>query len=108
LVASTLEKLLTVTTPVAVTTYTPSGAGLWRVAIYYRVVTATTTVTITVSYTDVGGAQVLTILGATGKTVGSYALADTAVYCAAGSPITVNVTAATANQVYVSADILQD
>jgi hypothetical protein len=103
--ATQAEKQLTTTAATSVVTYTPAGAGNFKIGGYFRVVTATTVVTWTVTWTDVTGAQTLTVLSAVSEVVGSYALVDFMVNAAAGSAITVTATAGTANQVYASASI---
>jgi len=101
--APVLEDELTVTTLTNVLTYTPAQAGLFQVSVYYRVVTATTTVTVQVTSTDVTGAQTTVLVNAVARAVGSYAVASLPLYGAAGDAITVQAQAGTANQVFVSA-----
>jgi hypothetical protein len=105
--ATVKELELTTTGATAVLSYTPGTAGNFHLGVYFRVVTATTTVSATVTYTDVTGAQTITLLNAVAMVVGSYAFVDFMVDSAAGDAIAVNFTAGTANQVYVSASILQ-
>lgn len=101
-----VETLLTGTTQTAVATYTPgSTKGLW-IGLYYRVVTATTNVTISISYTDVTGSQTLTVIPTTSTATGSYPMGPIFI-CATAASVTVNVTAGTANQVYVTASIVE-
>ena len=69
--------------------------------------TAATVVTVVVTWTDVTGAQTVTLINAVSEATGSYALMGFAINSASGSAITVTFTAGTANQVYASASILQ-
>ena len=105
--ATASEVELTALTATNVVTYTPTGAGNFRIGIYFRVVTATTTVTLTVTWTDVTGAQTLTLLNGVSEVTGSYALAEFMVNSAAATAITVTFTVGTVNQVYASASIQQ-
>jgi hypothetical protein len=102
--AQASNTLLTTTNATNVVTLTPTALANYTVGVYLRVVTATTNVTVAISYTDSGGAQVNTVLNVQAIPVGSYScplifLESTA------SAITVTVTAGTANQVYASASI---
>lgn len=103
-VASVSDSLLTTTSPTSVVTYTPTTQGNYFIHIYYRVVTATTNLTLEVSYTDGTGAQTVTLLGPADQAVDSYRM-QSAFINATASAITVTATAGTANQVYVSATI---
>lgn len=90
----------------SVVTYTPTATkGIW-IAVYYRVVTATTNVTITISYTDPAGAQSATILPLTARTVGSYVEVPLFVLSTTAA-VTVSFTCGTANQVLATASILE-
>jgi len=100
------EILITTTAGQTILTYTAPTAGLLGVGAYFRVVTATTTVAITVNYTDATGAQSLTLVGSTAEAVGSYAGTLAVISVVAGSTVTVVVTAGTANQVYAGALIV--
>lgn len=105
--SSVAESLLSSTSPTNVTTYTPSVGGNFVIYVYFRVVTAATNVAIEIDYTDAGGAQVLQVLPSALEQVGSYAPpAPVYISAVAGQPITVKVTAGTANQVYASATII--
>jgi hypothetical protein len=105
-VAAVNEVLVTTTAGQAILTYTAPAAGVLAVGWYFRVVTATTTVAATVSYTDAAGSQTLTLLSATAEPVGSYAGTVATISVTAGSTVSVVVTAGTANQVYAGAVIL--
>lgn len=95
---------VTTTSATSIVTLTPPATGNYEIRIYYRVVTASTTVTITVTWTDPSGAQTLTLVNAVNTAVGSYVLAPTFINATAAA-ITVTATAGTANQLFVSADI---
>ena len=103
--ASANEVELTGTAAQTIATYTPSAAGAFLVGCRLRVTTATTVVTAQVTYTDATGAQTSTWLNAVPKAPGSYDLMPIVISSAAGSAITVSVTAGTANQVYAGAAI---
>ena len=94
-------------TGTAIVTYTPAASGNFLVAISFRVITATTNVTVTVTWTDATGAQTLTLLSAVAETTGSYTFTTFMVDDLATDAITVTMTAGTASQVYASASILQ-
>ncbi len=101
----TLEQELTTTAATTIASYTPSTPGFYDVAIFYRIVSANTPITLSVSYTDAGNSgQKDTLVNAVTQVVGDYATVDRIV-SAGGQPITVNMTAGTANQVYASAVI---
>ncbi len=104
-VASAQEVEVTVTTGQTVLTYTPTVSGPFQIGGYFRVVTAATTVGITVTYTDAAGAQTATLLASGSKAVGSYPLDPLVIDAIAGDAISVVVTAATIDQVYASAAI---
>jgi hypothetical protein len=97
------EQLITVTSQTTVLSYTPVAQGNFTIKVYLRVVTAATSVAITVTYTDATGSQTMPLVNAS-VPVGSY---DVTAFTNAttGSPIAVNVTAGTSSQVYVSAII---
>jgi len=101
-----IETELTGTGSVVVATYTPGSGANVLVSSYFRVVTGATAVTITITWTDVTGAQTITILNAATMSIGSYALAPVLIDSAASSAVAVNFTAGTANQVYASASII--
>ena len=103
--AHTYEQEITVTTAVTALTYTPTTSGLFRISFYFRVVTAATDVTVTVTTTDATGAQTWDVLPITSEAVGSYQLDAITVAGTSGDPIDVVVTAGTANQVYFSSSI---
>lgn len=101
----TSDSLLTTTGSTSVATHTPSAQGNFVAYIYYRVITAATDVTVTVTYTDGTGSQTNTVLSAQSSPVGSYSCVPVFIN-ATTSAISVNATAGTANQVYVSASIV--
>ena len=103
--AHTYEQEITVTTGQTVLTYTPTTSGLFRISFYFRVITAATDVTVTVTTTDATGAQTWDVLPLTSEAVGSYQLDSITVGATAGDAIDVVVTAGTANQVYFSSSI---
>jgi hypothetical protein len=104
--ASASETKITSTSATSLTQYTPAAQGNFLIMVYYRVITATTNVTIQITYTDAGGAQTITVLNIQSTAVGSYSTLPVFINAAAGSPITVQITAGTANQVYASTSIV--
>ncbi|MHB1870865.1 MAG: hypothetical protein ACYCT1_08425 [Steroidobacteraceae bacterium] len=106
--ARAIETELTTTVATVVATYTPTATeGFW-VTVFIRVITAATTVTVTVTFDDSAGtAQTLTLLPANSVAVGADALLSVFIVAGSAAAIDVNVTAAVANQVYASAIIAQ-
>lgn len=104
--ANSFDALLATTGATAVATYTPSANNNFVCYMYYRVSNASTDVTISITWTDVGGSQSLTVLSTTTKTVGSYSVAPVYLQAVSGNAITISFTAGTANNVHVSATIL--
>ena len=105
-VASVFEQEITSTSATTVLSYTPSAAGLYRILIFYRIITASTAITLSLTYTDPGGtAQTDAIVpSATTQSVGNYT-ATSLCASAASDALTITLTAGTANQVYISAII---
>jgi len=97
---------LTTTSPTNIVTYTPSAKGNFWVSVYFRVITAPTVVTVTVTYTDGSGSQTYTPISAVSEAVGSYIVAPFLLNSVAADAITITVTAGTANQVYASGSVL--
>ena len=104
-VASAAEVEVTVTTGQTVLTYTPTTSGPFLIGLYLRVITAATTVSAVVTYTDATGAQSKTLQASGSLAVGSYPLDSITIDALAGDAIDVVVTAGTADQVYASAAI---
>ena len=103
LISDNSNLLLTTTSATNVISYTPTTDGDFVVFVYYRVITATTTLTIDITWTDGTGAQVFSALPISAQTVGSYSTAPLYITAKTTAPIVVTATAATANQIYVSA-----
>lgn len=97
---------ITGTSAQQIASYTPPAKGNFVVYVYFRVVTGTTNVTITVTYADGSGVQTNTMLNAQTSAVGSYSLVPLHINATNAAPINVNVTANVANQVYASASIV--
>lgn len=98
------EYKITGTGATDVLTLTNPASGNYQVLAYYRVITATTTVTITVTWTDATGAQSNIVVNAVSSIVGSYSVAPILINVAPNSTdIKVTATAGTGNQVFVSA-----
>lgn len=103
--ATASNTLLTTTSATTIITYTPTVQKNFLLGIYYRVITGTTNVTITVTYTDDTGVQTNTMLNAQSSAVGSYSLVPLFINAKPTGAITITATASVANQVYVSANI---
>ena len=95
---------ITVTGGQAVNTFTPLTNGLFLLSVYLRV-TAATTVEVSATHQDVGGAQTTELLASQLLQAGSYALVPIAVEDVAGAAIAINVNAGAANQVYATTAI---
>jgi len=106
-VADAQPTLLTTTNATTVISYTPTAQGNYVVRVYLQVITAATTVTVQVTYADSVGAQTNPVLNAQSCAVDSYSLPPVYFNAVSGTAIAVVVTAGTASQVYVSADISQ-
>ncbi len=104
---ATAKEIAVGTGSTTIVTLAPATAGNYHIGIYFRVITATTNVTITVTWTDVTGAQTLTLLSVVAETVGSYTLTDFMIDSVITSAITVSMTAGTVSRVLASASILQ-
>lgn len=100
------EVAMSTTGETTIATKTPAAAGNVLIGIYFRVITATTDVTVKVTYTDATGAQTNTLLDAQASAVGSYSLPMMLINTTAAA-VAVKITAATANQVYGSATIME-
>lgn len=103
--ATVQEVELTTVSGTQILSYTPSVAMNINIGLYFRVITATTNVTITINWTDGTGAQILTVLNSVPETVGSYSLTNFMINSIANNAVTINFTAATINQVYASASM---
>ena len=105
---STHNLLLTTTTATTVLSYTPKTEGLYTAKVYLRVITASTEVTVTLTYDDSGGSQTYTpaALNAQTLAVGSYSMVDYSFEATPSAAIALTVTAGTANQVYVTSALV--
>ncbi|MDF2435490.1 MAG: hypothetical protein JWP44_5121 [Mucilaginibacter sp.] len=102
-----IESLLATTGATNVLSYTPAVAGNFLIYVSARVITAATNITVEVDYTDAGGAQVNMLYPLASVPLGTHMLNfPLFINAVAGSPITVKVTAGTANQAYISSSIV--
>lgn len=104
------EFLLSTTALTDVVKRRPQMLGNYQVLIYYRVVTAPTLLTVTVSWYDAAGAQSLDIVSAISAAVGSHAVQPLVINVVGDSEakyVKVSAQAATANQVYLSAQLIE-
>ena len=104
--AKAVATKLTATTATTIATFTPSSAGNYVLYAYFTVITATTTVTLEATWTDTSGSQSYTWVNAGSEAVGSYTLMPLYINSVASDAITITATAGTADQVYVSANIV--
>jgi hypothetical protein len=104
---SVSELELTGTSATTIVSVTPTAAGNFVLSTYVRVVTATTVFTLTASWTDQTGAQSISMVNNASLGVGSYVFDQYFINSAKADAITITGTAGTANQVYVSASIIQ-
>ena len=101
--ADVAETLLTTTNATTILTYTTPSAGNYVVYVYGRVVTAQTNVTVKVTFTDGSNTVQTYTIGPQASNVGPLFVLPFFFYALANTPIKVDVTAGTANQVYASA-----
>jgi hypothetical protein len=102
-----VEVQLTSTSATTVASYTPKSNGNFLVMVYFRV-TGGSSVNVTVQtiYTDATGTQTNTQLNAQSCAPNSYSLIPLFINAKTTGPITVSVTAGTANVVYASASVV--
>jgi hypothetical protein len=106
-VANASETQLTTTSSTNICSFTPTAQDNFLIFVYYRVVTGTTNVTIQITYNDASGAQTNTVLNAQSSAVGSYSCLPVFINATTGAAIIVKATGSVANQVYVSATVLE-
>jgi len=107
-VAKAVATELTTTSATTVATFTPSAAGLYIIKAAVVVLTAATTVTLTATWTDPnGGALTYTWENATSLPVGTRLELPLVVTATSTAAISVSAMAGTANQVYVTAAIIE-
>ena len=105
--ANASDTELTTTSATTIATFTPSAQGNFMVMVYYVVTTATTSLTLTATWADSFGSRIYSWVAGTNEAVGAYAKMPLYINAVTTNPITVSATAGTANQVYVSASIIQ-
>jgi hypothetical protein len=94
------------TNPTTIISTTPSTAGSFVIGAYYRVIGSLTTVTITVNWTDLSGAQSQTLVSSLASGAGNSYTSSPIYISATTSPITVVVTTNVGNTVYVTANVM--
>jgi len=104
--ASVQEDKLTTTAATNVVTFTPAANGNFIVTASVRIITAATTVTLTINWTDAAGVQQDVRMNAQSLAVGTHDVPIKFLNSVSGQAITVTATAGTANQALVSAAIL--
>jgi hypothetical protein len=85
--------------------YPPPSTGQYRVGYYIRVVTATTLLTLTLTWDDESGAQSLTLMSTEPLAVGSYPSGAQDIHAVAGTNIVLQATASAANRIFISASL---
>ncbi len=108
--SSVSEQHITTTSATDVINYTPAAQGNFLVVASFRVATATTNVSIKLTWTDQVGAQTqyivpLGVSGSINEAVGTYTCPVTFINATA-SNIKITVTSGTANNLYVSAAVI--
>ena len=104
--ANASDTELTTTTATTIATFTPTTQGNFILSVYYRVVTAATTLTLSAAWDDGTGAQTYTWVNSTSQAVGSYTLTQLYINATTSAAISISATAGTANQVYASGTII--
>jgi hypothetical protein len=104
-IARPAETELTTTSATNIFSVTPTATGMFVLLLYARVVTAATTVTAELTYTDNTGAQSYYVWNSQSLPVGSSAAVPFS-FEGTASAITLSVTAGTANQVSVLARLV--
>jgi hypothetical protein len=105
--ASANNTQLTTTNPTTIATYTTIAQGNYMVLLYYRVITASTNLSIAVNWTDSSGAQTNTPVPISSQIVGSNNVNPFYFNATNGSTISISATAGTANHIFISADIIK-
>jgi hypothetical protein len=104
--AATYNDLLTTTAPTNVVTFKPPIEAMLLVSISYRVITAATNVTVKIHGTDtLDGLTTFEVQALANKAAGSYLLPSYLIAMGQRGTCAVEVTAGTADQVYVTATI---
>jgi hypothetical protein len=107
--AAAVDTLLTTTSATTVAKVRPDMLRNYLVYVYYRIVTATTTVALNLTYYDgSGSAQSVALVPSAAQAVGAYTVLPvyiTAQGATESQYVTVTATAGTANQIYCSATI---
>ncbi len=106
--AVTENQEITSTSTTTLWSITPPANGIYSVKCYLRVITAATTVTLTLSYADSGGAQTYTpsALNAQSIAVGSHGVVAFDFEAVTGTAIVLSITCGTADQVYVTSALV--
>jgi hypothetical protein len=105
IMASCSDTKITSTSATTILTCTPTVQGNFEVNLYLGITSSTTPVTITITWTDGRGAQTYTMFNAYPFTADAHSIAPYFINAVANQPITLTITAGTANQVYVSGAI---
>lgn len=106
-VAAANDTEITGTAAQTVLQFTPPVQGNYVAKVYLRA-TATTTVSVSVTYADGGGTQTYPMLSSQSIAAGSHGTLVYAFNAVPGTAIQVQVTASVANQVYVSGTLIAE
>ena len=101
----TVSQLVNMTSPLTAASYTPLAAGNFEVKVYLSV-TATTTMTVTIFWTDPAGLQTNQLVNAQSLGVGGYCFPTIFFNAMPTGPITVVVTSSPTVTTYINAAIV--
>lgn len=103
-VSSVVNEVIASTAATKILTYTPGGTEALRISIGLAIVTAATMLTATITWTDPNaGAQSYSWYSAQNVSVGTPIQLPVMILAASDDQVSINVTAGTANQVFVTA-----
>ena len=105
-IASIADYLIASINSVTALTYTMPSNRAWLINVYVRVATSQTNLTLTLTYNDASGAQVVTYFTNRALNVGSYFLPQLYFKATTSNPIVLSATASAANQVYLTASFI--
>lgn len=107
-VVSVQDVEITGTTAQQIFSFTPTAYGPFELKLYLRATASTAGVTVTLAYDDSGGAQTYTPAALNDATLsaGSHSVVSYFFAATTAAPITLNVTAGTADQLFVDSAVL--
>lgn len=105
-VAENTNLSLTSTSATTLATFTPTSDGTFLILCYFDVASASTTVTLTYTWTDSAGSQTATTINGVSEAVGAYSTTPYVITATTTGAINVTMTAGTANNVTASSVII--